>query len=217
MKRLKIALTKGRTEQQVVPLLEASGINCDGIRNKQRRLILDEDPRYEIILVKGPDVLTYLNNGSVQIGIVGSDILDEQQNSQYAMLNLSVGKCRFVLASTSDFDPQAHRRKIIATKYPNITKRYFQGIGEDVEIIKIEGSVELAPLIGLADAIVDIVETGNTLRENHLQVYARLQPVNTKLVVNRLALRQYQPQIKQLITNLQRADQQSAQSNLIKE
>ncbi|MDN6543515.1 MAG: ATP phosphoribosyltransferase, partial [Lentilactobacillus parabuchneri] len=97
------------------------------------------------------------------------------------------------------------------------TNRYFQGIGEDVEIIKIEGSVELAPLIGLADAIVDIVETGNTLRENHLQVYARLQPVNTKLVVNRLALRQYQPQIKQLITNLQRADQQSAQSNLIKE
>ncbi|ORN12190.1 ATP phosphoribosyltransferase [Lentilactobacillus parabuchneri] len=76
MKRLKIALTKGRTEQQVVPLLEASGINCDGIRNKQRRLIFDEDPRYEIILVKGPDVLTYLNNGSVQIGIVGSDILD---------------------------------------------------------------------------------------------------------------------------------------------
>lgn len=217
MTPLKIALTKGRTEEQVIPLLEASGINCEGVKNKKRRLIFDEDPRYEIILVKGPDVLTYLNNGSVQIGIIGSDILDEQQNSQYAMLDLSVGKCRFVLASTSSFNPQQPRRKIIATKYPNITKRYFQGIGEDVEIIKIEGSVELSPLIGLADAIVDIVETGNTLRENNLHVYAKLQPVNTKLVVNRLALRQFQPQIRELITNLQQADADYAKSNLIKE
>lgn len=217
MERIKIALTKGRTEDQVVPLLEAAGINCEGIRNKQRRLIFDEDPRYEIILVKGPDVLTYLNSGSVQIGIVGSDILAEQENFQYAMLDLNVGKCRFVLASTKDFNPQAHRRKIIATKYPNITKRYFQGIGKDVEIIKIEGSVELAPLIGLADAIVDIVETGNTLRENNLQVFAKLQPVNTKVVVNRLALRQYQPQIKSLIASLAKADDQLIQSKLIKE
>lgn len=217
MERIKIALTKGRTEDQVVPLLEAAGINCEGIRNKQRRLIFDEDPRYEIILVKGPDVLTYLNSGSVQIGIVGNDILAEQENFQYAMLDLNVGKCRFVLASTKDFNPQVHRRKIIATKYPNITKRYFQGIGEDVEIIKIEGSVELAPLIGLADAIVDIVETGNTLRENNLQVFAKLQPVNTKVVVNRLALRQYQPQIKSLIASLARGDDQLIQSKLIKE
>lgn len=106
MKPIKIALTKGRTEQQVIPLLEASGIDCSGLRSKGRRLIFDDEPRYEIILVKGPDVLTYLNSGSVQIGIVGSDVLDEQGNRQYAMLNLSVGKCRFVLASTEDFDPQ---------------------------------------------------------------------------------------------------------------
>ncbi|GAA2969527.1 ATP phosphoribosyltransferase [Lentilactobacillus parakefiri] len=216
MERLKIALTKGRTEDQVVPLLEAAGIDCQGIRNKQRRLIFDEDPRYEIILVKGPDVLTYLNSGSVQIGIVGSDILAEQENFQYPMLYLNVGKCRFVLASTKDFNPQAHRRKIIATKYPNITKRYFQGIGEDVEIIKIEGSVELAPLIGLADAIVDIVETGNTLRENNLQVFAKLTPVNTKVVVNRLALRQYQSEIKNLITSLANANDQMSRSKLIR-
>ncbi|GAA3197755.1 ATP phosphoribosyltransferase [Lentilactobacillus kefiri] len=217
MQRIKIALTKGRTEEQVVPLLEQAGINCEGIRHKGRRLIFDEDPRYEIILVKGPDVLTYLNNGSVQIGIVGSDILSEQENFQYAMLDLDVGKCRFVLASTKDFNPQVHRRKIIATKYPNITKRYFQGIGEDVEIIKIEGSVELAPLIGLADAIVDIVETGNTLKENNLQIFAKLQQVNTKVVVNRLALRQYQPQIKELIANLQTTNQQVVQKKSTKE
>lgn len=214
---IKIALTKGRVEEQVLPLLEASGIDCSSVRNKGRRLIFNEDPNFQIILVKGPDVLTYLNNSSVHIGIVGSDILAEQNNPQYAMLDMGVGKCRFVLASTRDFNPQQVRRKIIATKYPNITKRYFQSIGEDVEIIKIEGSVELAPLIGLADAIVDIVETGNTLRENNLQVFAKLQPVNTKVVVNRLALRQYQPQIKSLIASLAKADDQLIQSKLIKE
>ncbi|ANZ61070.1 ATP phosphoribosyltransferase [Secundilactobacillus paracollinoides] len=202
---IKIALTKGRVEQQVVPLLEASGIDCSGVRNKGRRLIFNEDPNFQIILVKGPDVLTYLNNSSVHIGIVGSDILAEQNNPQYAMLDMGVGKCRFVLASTRDFNPQQVRRKIIATKYPNITKRYFQSIGEDVEIIKIEGSVELAPLIGLADAIVDITETGTTLKENDLHVYAELQPVSTKLVVNRLAVKQYRPEIKTFINKLQEA------------
>lgn len=202
---IKIALTKGRVEQQVVPLLEASGIDCSGVRNKGRRLIFNEDPNFQIILVKGPDVLTYLNNSSVHIGIVGSDILAEQNNPQYAMLDMGVGKCRFVLASTRDFNPQQVRRKIIATKYPNITKRYFQSIGEDVEIIKIEGSVELAPLIGLADAIVDITETGTTLKENDLHVYAELQPVSTKLVVNRLAVKQYRPEIKTFISKLQEA------------
>lgn len=202
---IKIALTKGRVEQQVVPLLEASGIDCSGVRNKGRRLIFNEDPNFQIILVKGPDVLTYLNNSSVHIGIVGSDILAEQNNPQYAMLDMGVGKCRFVLASTRDFNPQQVRRKIIATKYPNITKRYFQSIGEDVEIIKIEGSVELAPLIGLADAIVDITETGTTLKENDLHVYAELQPVSTKLVVNRLAVKQYRPEIKSFINKLQEA------------
>ncbi|KRM74982.1 ATP phosphoribosyltransferase [Secundilactobacillus collinoides] len=202
---IKIALTKGRVEEQVLPLLEASGIDCSGVRNKGRRLIFNEDPNFQIILVKGPDVLTYLNNSSVHIGIVGSDILAEQNNPQYAMLDMGVGKCRFVLASTRDFNPQQVRRKIIATKYPSITKRYFQSIGEDVEIIKIEGSVELAPLIGLADAIVDITETGTTLKENDLHVYAELQPVSTKLVVNRLAVKQYRPEIKTFISNLQEA------------
>ncbi len=188
-----------------MPSLEASGIDCAGIRNKGRRLIFDEDPVYETILVKGPDVLTYLNSGLVHLGIVGTDILAEQNNTQYAMLDLGVGRCRFVLASTSDFNPQQVRRKIIATKYPNITKRYFQSIGEDVEIIRIEGSVELAPLIGLADAIVDITETGTTLRENNLHVYAELQPVSTQLVVNRLALKQYHSEIRTLVENLQQA------------
>lgn len=201
--RLKIALTKGRVEQQVLPLLEEAGLDCSQVRNKQRRLIFDSETQpYEFILAKGPDVMTFLERGAADIGIVGSDILTEHESTQYELLDLGVGKCQFVLASTADFDPVAPRRKIIGTKYPLITQRYFDRLGQDVEIIKIEGSVELAPLTGLADAIVDITETGTTIRENHLQIYDYLQPVSTRLVVNRLALKQQQAAIFDLVDRL---------------
>ena len=201
--RLKIALTKGRVEQQVLPLLEEAGLDCSQVRNKQRRLIFDSETQpYEFILAKGPDVTTFLERGAADIGIVGSDILTEHESTQYELLDLGVGKCQFVLASTADFDPVAPRRKIIGTKYPLITQRYFDRLGQDVEIIKIEGSVELAPLTGLADAIVDITETGTTIRENHLQIYDYLQPVSTRLVVNRLALKQQQADIFDLVDRL---------------
>ena len=201
--RLKIALTKGRVEQQVLPLLEQAGLDCTQVRNKQRRLIFDSETQpYEFILAKGPDVTTFLERGAADIGIVGSDILTEHESTQYELLDLGVGKCQFVLASTADFDPVAPRRKIIGTKYPLITQRYFDRLGQDVEIIKIEGSVELAPLTGLADAIVDITETGTTIRENHLQIYDYLQPVSTRLVVNRLALKQQQTAIFDLVDRL---------------
>lgn len=201
--RLKIALTKGRVEQQVLPLLEEAGLDCSQVRNKQRRLIFDSETQpYEFILAKGPDVTTFLERGAADIGIVGSDILTEHESTQYELLDLGVGKCQFVLASTADFDPVAPRRKIIGTKYPLITQRYFDRLGQDVEIIKIEGSVELAPLTGLADAIVDITETGTTIRANHLQIYDYLQPVSTRLVVNRLALKQQQAAIFDLVDRL---------------
>lgn len=201
--RLKIALTKGRVEQQVLPLLEQAGLDCTQVRNKQRRLIFDSETQpYEFILAKGPDVTTFLERGAADIGIVGSDILTEHESTQYELLDLGVGQCQFVLASTADFDPVAPRRKIIGTKYPLITQRYFDRLGQDVEIIKIEGSVELVPLTGLADAIVDITETGTTIRENHLQIYDYLQPVSTRLVVNRLALKQQQTAIFDLVDRL---------------
>lgn len=201
--RLKIALTKGRVEQQVLPLLEEAGLDCSQVRNKQRRLIFDSETQpYEFILAKGPDVTTFLERGAADIGIVGSDILTEHESTQYELLDLGVGKCQFVLASTADFDPVAPRHKIIGTKYPLITQRYFDRLGQDVEVIKIEGSVELAPLTGLADAIVDITETGTTIRENHLQIYDYLQPVSTRLVVNRLALKQQQAAIFDLVDRL---------------
>ena len=114
---LTIALTKGRTETQVLPLLAAAGIHCEAIQAKSRRLIFADDPNFHFILVKAPDVLTYLNHGTVDIGIVGSDILAEQGHRQFDMLDLNTGRCRFILASTADFDPKQTKRKLIATKY----------------------------------------------------------------------------------------------------
>ncbi|WP_311408299.1 ATP phosphoribosyltransferase [Liquorilactobacillus uvarum] len=203
---LKIALTKGRVEKKVIPLLEQTGIDCTPLKNKKRKLIIrTDDDKFEFILAKGPDVTTYLNAGVVDIGIVGSDILDEQQNDQYELLDLEVGKCQFVLASTADFDVNSPERKIIGTKYPIITKKYFESLGQDVEIVKIEGSVELAPLIGLADAIVDITETGTTLRENNLYVFDYLDKVSTRLVVNRMSLKQHSAEVFNLVDNLKDA------------
>lgn len=201
--RIKIALTKGRVEKQTLPLLERAGFNVTPVIDKQRKLIFDlpDDP-YTIILAKGPDVSTYLSQGAVDIGIVGSDILTEQRSQAYELLDLGIGKCQFVLASTTDFDPKASKRKVIGTKYSVITQQYFAQKGEDVEVVKIEGSVELAPLIGMADAIVDITETGTTLRENHLQIYDRLQEVSTRVVVNQMSLKQHRQAIFDFVDRL---------------
>lgn len=202
---LSIALTKGRVEDQVIPLFERCGIDCEPLRNKKRKLVITLGENLQVILVKGGDVLTYLNNGVVDIGIVGSDILEEQQNTGYELLDLQTGRCQFILASLAGYDLNEPRRHTIGTKYPNITKRYFASRGKDVEIIKIDGSVELAPLIGLADAIVDITETGTTLRENNLQIFDKLSPISTRLVANPLALKQKRGEIFDLVDRLKEA------------
>lgn len=201
--KLRIALTKGRVEKDFIPLLESCGIDCEPLRNKARKLIIPLGDSVEVILAKGPDVTTYLNNGVVDLGIVGSDVLDEQDNTSYEMLDLKTGQCQFILASLEGYNPKEGRRQRIGTKYPTITKQYFGS--QDVEIIKIEGSVELAPLVGLADAIVDITETGTTLRENNLKIYDWLQPISTRLVANPLALKQKRNTIFALIDQLQSA------------
>ena len=201
--KLRIALTKGRVEKDFIPLLESCGVDCEPLRNKARKLIIPLGDAIEVILAKGPDVTTYLKNGVVDLGIVGSDVLDEQDDTSYEMLDLQTGKCQFILASLAGYDPKEGRRQRIGTKYPTITKQYFGA--QDVEIIKIEGSVELAPLVGLADAIVDITETGTTLRENNLEIFDWLQKISTRLVANPLALKQKRNTIFKLIDQLSEA------------
>ncbi|AQY51962.1 ATP phosphoribosyltransferase catalytic subunit [Listeria weihenstephanensis FSL R9-0317] len=204
MKSLQIALTKGRLEKSAVALFEQAGVDCTMLHEKSRKLIFkSEDAPYSFILAKAPDVTTYVKHGVADIGIVGKDVLMEQDKEHYEMLDLKIGRCQFCLASTPSYDPSDYRRKIIATKYPTVATKYFRERGEDVEIIKIEGSVEMAPILGLADAIIDIVETGSTLRENGLVIFDTMYDISARLIVNKASLKRNKAQIFELIDLLE--------------
>ena len=169
MSQITIALTKGRIEEDTVKLLTQAGFDMSFMADKGRSLIFESpDSRFRFLLVKGPDVTTYVRHGVADLGIVGKDILFEHPTGYLELLDLNFGLCKFSLASVPSYDPHDHKRKRIATKYPTVATDYFNQKGEDVEIISIQGSVEISPVLGLADAIVDIVETGHTLSLIHI-------------------------------------------------
>ena len=200
---LRIALTKGRLEKQTVALFEKMGLDCDQLINKGRRLILKVND-YEVVLAKAADVITYVEHGVCDIGIVGRDTIVENGKSFYEMMDLNLGKCDFALAGkkgTSFYD--GFNTKRIATKYPNVTKAYFEGRGMDVKIIKIEGSVELAPLLNLADGIVDIVETGTTLKENGLEVIEKIMPISARVIVNMASMKLKRDEIDEFLMKME--------------
>ncbi|CQR25114.1 ATP phosphoribosyltransferase [Streptococcus varani] len=189
-KQITIALTKGRIEKDTLKLLEKADFDLSFMANKGRNLIFESpDKKFRFLLVKAADVTTYVRHGVADLGIVGKDVLMEHPSGYLEMLDLNVGLCKFSLASTEDYQPSDHKRKRIATKYPTVAREFFNQKGEDVEIISIQGSVEIAPVIGLADAIVDIVETGNTLVANGLKVYEDICRISTRLIVNKAALK----------------------------
>ena len=199
---LRIALTKGRLEKQTVELFKKMGLDCDELINKGRRLILKVND-YEVVLAKAADVITYVEHGVCDIGIVGRDTIVENGKSFYEMMDLNLGKCDFALATkkgTDFFD--GFNTKRIASKYPNVTKAYFEGKGMDVKIIKIEGSVELAPLLNLADGIVDIVETGTTLKENGLEVVEKIMPISARVIVNMASMKLRRDEIDEFLEKL---------------
>ena len=204
MTKLTIALTKGRLEKQTLALFEKAGIDISFMMDKQRKLIFDSpDRRFTFLLVKAADVTTYVRHGVADIGIVGKDVLLENPFGYYEMLDLGIGKCKFSVASIPDYQPNDYKRKRIATKYPTVASEHFRAKGEDVEIIKIEGSVEIAPVLGLADAIVDIVETGTTLKENGLEIFEDICPVSARVIVNKAKLKRKRQAIFQLFTKLE--------------
>ncbi len=186
MRPLRIALTKGRLERITVDLLERMGCDCSQIRDKGRRLILPiPGENLEVVLAKSADVITYVERGVCDMGVVGKDTILEMGSSFYEVLDLGFGACRFMVAAPRGADLyEGYRTKVIATKYPGVARRFFEKKGMDVDVVKIEGSVELAPLLGLADAIVDIVETGATLRENGLEMLEEVARVSARLIVN---------------------------------
>lgn len=208
MRPLRIALTKGRLEQDTVALFEKIGYDCSAVRNKGRKLILPigEDRRFEAVLAKAADVITYVEHGVCDLGVVGKDTIMENGSSFYEVLDLGFGKCKFALAGPKGKDFfSGYSAKTIATKYPNVARNFFERRAMDVRIIKIEGSVELAPLLGLSDAIVDIVETGSTLRENGLEIIEPICEISARLIVNSASLKLRKTEIESLVEQMEQA------------
>jgi len=188
---LKIVMTKGRIEEKTIELLKKSGYDTSEFSDKGRKLLFTvKNAGIEIVLAKSADVITYIEHGVCDIGIVGKDTIMEQGKSFYEVLDLKFGKCRFALAGLKEKNfYEGYSQKIIATKYPNVAKRYFNEKGLDVEIVKIDGSVELAPILGLSDGIVDIVETGGTLFANGLAVYEEIAQISARVIVNKASIK----------------------------
>ena len=199
--RLRIAITKGRLLDKSMDLFDQMGLNTAPVRDPGRRLI-HEIPNYPLdaVLSKAPDVITYVEQGVCDLGIVGKDTILEKGGSFYEVLVLGFGRCRFALAVKEGTDfYKGYKTRRIASKYPNVAKRFFANKGMDVDIIKIEGSVELAPILGLTDAIVDIVETGATLKANGLVPIETVADVSARLIVNTASMKLYKTQILDFI------------------
>ena len=198
---LRIAVTKGRIEKNVYELMKKTGFDVSSIENKNRELLIRTKDNIEMIFVKANDVLTYLEKGIVDMGVVGKDTLEESDFEDYdEILDLNIGKCYFALASFKEYKEKALKRtKKIATKYPNIAKKYFNKLQENVE-----GSVELAPIVGIADGIVDIVETGDTLKANGLIVIDKICDISTRLITNKVSLKYKSDEIYQIVDKFQK-------------
>lgn len=207
MKPLRIALTKGRLERDTVAMFERIGFDCTAVHEKGRKLILPiGDNQFEVVLAKAADVITYVEHGVCDLGVVGKDTIIENGSSFYEVLDLGFGKCKFALAAPKGTDfYSGYASKTIATKYPNVARSFFEGKGMDVKIIKIEGSVELAPLLGLSDAIIDIVETGSTLKENGLEVIEKVCDISARLIVNTASMKLRKQEIDTLINQMEQA------------
>ena len=208
---LKIALTKGRLEKSTFALFEKMGLDVSAFENKGRKLILPVGDDITVVLAKAPDVITYVEHGVCDIGVVGKDTIFERGGAFYEVLDLGFGKCRFALAVPEGADfYDGYDVKRLASKYPHVTRDYFARKGMDVDIIKIEGSVELAPLLGLVDGIVDLVETGNTLRENGLVAIEDVMQVSARLIVNVVSMKLKKDEINTLIDKIERLKEEEA-------
>ena len=207
MRYLTFALGKGRLANKTLEMFEKIGITCEEMKDKDTRklIFVNEDLKLRFFLAKGPDVPTYVEYGAADIGIVGRDTILQEARNIYEVLDLGFGKCRMcVCGPESARDLLQHHEQIrVATKYPKIAKDYFYNKKhQTVEIIKLTGSIELAPIVGLADVIVDIVETGSTLRENGLAVLEEVCPLSARMVVNPVSMKMEQERISKLITDL---------------
>jgi ATP phosphoribosyltransferase len=211
-KTIRIALTKGRLEKKAIELFGEIGFDITQLKERGRQLIARiPGQNIEVVVAKPPDVLTFVRHGVCDFGIVGKDTIMEFCNEAgagkefFEVLDLGVGQCRFSLAVRKGADfYSGYGVKTVATKYPNVTRNYLEGKGIDADIIKIEGSVELAPLLELADGIVDLVETGSTLRENGLEELETIAEISARLIVNTVSMKLKKNRIDEIITLIER-------------
>ena len=204
---LTFALGKGRLANQTLELLEQIGITCEEMKDKNSRklIFVNEELKLNFFLSKGPDVPTYVEYGAADIGVVGKDTILEENRDIYEVLDLGFGKCRMCVCGPANAKEllQHHERIRVASKYPNIAKEYFYNVKhQTVDIIKLNGSVELGPLVELSDVIVDIVETGSTLRENGLEVLEEICPISARMIVNPVSMQMEYHRIKKIINDI---------------
>ena len=207
MRYLTFALAKGRLAMKTLDLLEHVGITCEEMKDKDTRklIFVNEDLKLKFFLSKATDVPTYVEYGAADIGVVGKDTILEEGRNLYEVMDLGFGKCRMCVCGPADARRLLEKNEIIrvASKYPNIAKEYFNNQkNQTVEIIKLNGSVELAPIVGLSEVIVDIVETGSTLRENGLEVLEEICPLSARMVVNQVSLKMENQRIRKLLADL---------------
>ena len=200
---LNIALPKGRLGEKVYAMFEAAGFECPSIKEQNRKLIFEnEEVGVRYFWVKPSDVAIYVERGAADIGVAGKDILLEYEPDVYELFDLDIGKCRMAVAAQNDFrdDPQKTLR--VATKFSNIARNYYAAQGRDIDIIHLNGSIEIAPILGLSDVIVDIVETGTTLKENNLSVFETIVPISARLIANKASYKFKSEPIEAILQSL---------------
>ena len=198
-----VALPKGRLGEKVYDMFEKAGFPCPSIRETSRKLIFEnKEAGIRYFWVKPSDVAIYVERGAADIGVAGKDILLEYAPEVYELLDMRMGKCRMAVAAKRDFRDDTERTLRVATKFPNIARRFYSGKCRDIDIIKLNGSIELAPILGLSDVIVDIVETGKTLLENGLEPYETIVQISARLISNKASFKFKNKEIERIAAGL---------------
>ena len=200
---LNVALPKGRLGEKVYAMFEAAGFECPALLDPGRKLIFEnEEKQVRYFWVKPSDVAIYVERGAADVGVAGKDILLEFSPNVYELLDLNLGKCRMAVAGPTDFHDDGERTLRVATKFVNIAAAHYGSIGREIDIIQLNGSIEIAPILGLSDVIVDIVETGSTLKENDLAVLDTIVPISARLIANKSAFQFKRTQIETIQSSL---------------
>ena len=208
---LNIALPKGRLGEKVYAMFEKAGFECPSIRENNRKLIFENPERgVRYFWVKPSDVAIYVERDAADIGVAGKDILLEYMPDVYELLDLNTGKCRMAVAAKADFRDDPERTLKVATKFSNIARTYYASLGRDIDIIHLNGSIEIAPILGLSDVIVDIVETGTTLKQNGLDVRREILPISARFIANKASMKFKEAQIRDIQEKLAAAIMEKA-------